>query len=735
MNKFVNKCYNKIKNLEINKYKKSRYLINVNKFKKDMLKLFFKNHIDKELLGLSYVSNTIIVFFKHLFNLRENYIRDFFQDIDNHIKKMSEIITQIYLSVKKTFHYNVIQESFITILSRVLIHQIICNDCLYKVNDDEIFMILFFGQIDYLLDNKIYDSIEKLNNDVIFNFLFLKIKKSEKLYNFYLDNINNFKDEVTIKKKLSKRINFITSFLNLWYPEKNHKLFQYIFNETAFFICMLDDLVDIYVDILENCGKLNLVNLYQIKDNKYENYIIKVLLMKNRYLKILKNYGKICFNGSKFENILKMVNSMITNIIGLSLIYNKHFYVKKIHNYQELFENINEICELPLIYIDSVKNSDEIFDRINLYGSIFSYFSFYISKNYRFTYEVLKDFEIYDSVKQDISIIKIKLKNIVNSYLQEKINNDITDNVYKLLKYSLFNTGKMIRPVLILNLFYYLLKKNDNYLKKKNIDINELKNKIIIFCVYVELIHLASLIHDDIIDDGAIRRGKDSINYKFGNNIAVLLGDYLIIESINLLINNNLSFIIPHSTNLTQKLISGEINELLNNFKKIDFDNYLKIIGSKTAIFISWIFEITCKICKICDENFTNNIKKIGNNFGIIFQITDDILDYKSSENLAGKPILNDIFQGVITAPYILAMKEEHIYKVLLEHIKKNNIDKKNFKKKLDSYNFSKYCDICLQYAKNITNRTINLIKSTMGDSKYRENIINILLSFLDRKK
>jgi octaprenyl-diphosphate synthase len=172
----------------------------------------------------------------------------------------------------------------------------------------------------------------------------------------------------------------------------------------------------------------------------------------------------------------------------------------------------------------------------------------------------------------------------------------------------------------------------------------------------IEVIHTASLIHDDIIDNAATRRGRESVHAKWGPNITVLLGDFLFIKSIGLSLRASETRIIHILADLSARMIEGELTEYYYS-RKIDITEgqYLDIVDMKTASLFSAASQIGAVLGRLVPER-ESDLMDVGRNFGLAFQIIDDLLDYEGQEGLLGKPVLSDLAEGRITLPLIHAL-------------------------------------------------------------------------------
>lgn len=173
-------------------------------------------------------------------------------------------------------------------------------------------------------------------------------------------------------------------------------------------------------------------------------------------------------------------------------------------------------------------------------------------------------------------------------------------------------------------------------------------------CAIIELIHFASLLHDDVIDASTLRRGKISINAKYGDKNAIMLGDILYSKAFYEIstIDSNLSRIIADAV---LRLSLGELEDVeLSKSFNLDENKYLKMIEYKTGALI----ESSAECAGILKGDSSDKYKIYGNSLGIAFQIIDDILDITSDDNVLGKNAFSDLKEGKATLPYIYLYKK-----------------------------------------------------------------------------
>lgn len=235
--------------------------------------------------------------------------------------------------------------------------------------------------------------------------------------------------------------------------------------------------------------------------------------------------------------------------------------------------------------------------------------------------------DIYLKMKKDVQYIEDELEKSIDTQVRE-----LNQSSSHLLKAG----GKRIRPVFVL-----LGGKWGNY------DVKRLKH----VAVPLELIHMASLVHDDVIDDADKRRGKDTVRTKWDNKVAMYAGDYIFARALAIasqLPNPQLHRILSDAI---VEVCKGEIEQVkdLNNWDQ-NFRTYLRRIKRKTALLIA----ISCQMGAVASDASEALIRKMywyGYNVGMAFQITDDILDFTGTEKQLGKPAGSDLVHGNITLP------------------------------------------------------------------------------------
>ena len=240
-----------------------------------------------------------------------------------------------------------------------------------------------------------------------------------------------------------------------------------------------------------------------------------------------------------------------------------------------------------------------------------------------------------DKIRHDISPEINALHERIDSALGSS--NPLMD---KVVKGYLQSKGKLIRPILVILTARLLGKVTD---------------KVIASAAAVELLHNASLIHDDVVDDSKLRRGKPTINSVWDNHVAVLTGDFFLSSALQQGLSTGDIRIVNSLTSLGRLLSLGEIDQIYNaRYHCLDEKAYFKVISRKTAsLFVSCV-EMGGYAVGASDEQI-EPMRRFAELLGLCFQIKDDIFDYYSDERI-GKPTGNDLREGKITLPLLYAL-------------------------------------------------------------------------------
>ena len=329
-------------------------------------------------------------------------------------------------------------------------------------------------------------------------------------------------------------------------------------------------------------------------------------------------------------------------------------------------------------------------------------------------------------LKNQINNSYSELKNSVDEKLalvEEKIKLKLSSKVGlvdEMTSYHLRTGGKRLRALLTLG-----AAKICGYSKGSR-DVN--------LAACVELIHAATLMHDDVIDNSDIRRGKKTINSIWGNQSSILVGDYLLSRCFEMMVEDGNLEILKLLSSTSAEISQGEVLQLQHK-GEIDMleETYLKIISAKTAS----LFAAATKVGSIL-ANKENKVKEAlefyGKNLGLTFQIADDTLDYNSEIKFFGKKIGNDFYEGKITLPIILLyQKANNNEKVKLKKLfEKNKRDEEDLKRVLlmiKNYNIISACYTKAEYFINLASNSLSIFE----DTKEKEILKNLTSFSLER--
>lgn len=325
-------------------------------------------------------------------------------------------------------------------------------------------------------------------------------------------------------------------------------------------------------------------------------------------------------------------------------------------------------------------------------------------------------------LKKEINNSYLELKNLVgnkldnvNQQIKYKLASEI-NLIHKMTNYHLKSGGKRIRPLLTL-----ASAKLCGYVEG-NRDVN--------LAACIELIHNATLLHDDVIDNSDLRRGIKTSNTIWGNQSSILVGDYLLSRCFEMMVEDGSLEILKLLSSTSSKIAQGEVLQL--EYKgEIDIleETYLDIINSKTAALFAAATKIgACVANKSKKEK--NALESYGRNLGRAFQIADDALDYYSTKTMFGKEIGKDFFEGKVTLPIIfLCQQANSDEKIFLKKIfKKKNRSKLEFHETQNLIKKYNSIDSCFKRAELFVNISYNAL-NIFNPSK-EKTILQKLTSF-----
>jgi octaprenyl-diphosphate synthase len=320
-------------------------------------------------------------------------------------------------------------------------------------------------------------------------------------------------------------------------------------------------------------------------------------------------------------------------------------------------------------------------------------------------------FNLKNSVEEKLALVEEKIKT--------KLNSDVS-LVQKMTDYHIQTGGKRLRALLTL-----ASAKLCGYLKGGR-DIN--------LAACVELIHTATLMHDDVIDFSNFRRGKKTINSIWGNQSSILVGDYLLSRCFEMMVEDGNLEVLKLLSSTSSIIAQGEILQLQHK-GEIDMleETYLKIISTKTAA----LFSASAKIGAILankENKEKDALEFYGKNLGLTFQIADDALDYNSEIKIFGKKIGNDFYEGKITLPIILLFQQTNNIekKKLINIFKENKKIENDFKFTLELILKYNIINQCYKKAEHFINLASNSL-SIFPDSEEKKILENLTTFSLER--
>lgn len=245
----------------------------------------------------------------------------------------------------------------------------------------------------------------------------------------------------------------------------------------------------------------------------------------------------------------------------------------------------------------------------------------------------MTDFDLFAPVSRELAIVEADLRNNINTPLPT-----MKDAATHLVKAG----GKRLRPAFALlsaRLF------------------SESVDHVIPMAVALELIHMASLVHDDVIDDSSMRRGRSTVKHAWGNRTSIYAGNYVFARSLSLVASYERNDLMQVLADASMQICEGEIRQMMSCYNvNQGLKDYLRHIERKTALLIS----VSCQLGAMISQAEPYQIqalRRYGYYLGMSFQITDDILDFVADEEILGKPVGSDVRQGVITLPVLYALR------------------------------------------------------------------------------
>ena len=312
----------------------------------------------------------------------------------------------------------------------------------------------------------------------------------------------------------------------------------------------------------------------------------------------------------------------------------------------------------------------------------------------------------YPEIKKELSKVQEMMEE--NARCKDKV---IEASIKDLIQ----SGGKMIRPG-----FAVIASKFGNYVPERTRAM----------ATVVEMSHMATLVHDDVIDDSKLRRGKETVQSKYGKEYAVYIGDYLFCVCFKILASTASLHSIQIDSKAMSKICLGEVEQLNSRFQKeVSVKNYLKRISGKTAELFALSLYIGAAESD-CDKKLSRLFWNIGHNIGMAFQIIDDLLDYTGTDAQLGKEAGHDLRDGIYTLPLIYALENKP--KDLIALLEKEELGMEDIQKIIKLTHEYGGIDKARALAKKYTNKAYSFMKR-LPDNEYKVMLQEITGELLNR--
>lgn len=321
------------------------------------------------------------------------------------------------------------------------------------------------------------------------------------------------------------------------------------------------------------------------------------------------------------------------------------------------------------------------------------------------------------TAKDALNLVKEDIEK-VEQFLKDDIKTSVP-LINEVILYLLSSGGKRLRPV-----FLALSARMCGY-KGENIPA---------MSAVIEYIHTATLLHDDIIDGAKYRRKRPTANSLYGNDVAVLCGDFLYSRSYITLTEYGAKQVQMILSSAALTMSEGEVIQLLKTGDiNLTFDDYIQIITRKTAVLFSAACEIGGRLAEVSEDKI-KALKDFGYYLGLGFQMTDDILDYMGNPEITGKKNGTDLFEGKLTLPVIKTLEkaddnEKSIITEMFKKKEKNDDDLKVLKDIMVKYDIEKISE---KTADEYINKSLNSL-NIFEDNDYRKALITLALAMVGR--
>ncbi len=287
------------------------------------------------------------------------------------------------------------------------------------------------------------------------------------------------------------------------------------------------------------------------------------------------------------------------------------------------------------------------------------------------------------------------------------------------LRHIMASRGKRLRPAML-----FLTARSGGYYSPRLVEA----------ALAIELIHTATLLHDDVVDESDVRRGQHTVNHRWNNLVSVLMGDFLFSRAFVVMVKTGSSEVIRSISAATERVSFGELRQIEEcaNYK-LGEDEYIKIISDKTAALFSTACEIG-PILKRASSQVRKRFREFGENVGIAFQITDDLLDFVGNSEKTGKGTGTDLIQGKVTLPLIYSLSQSS-KKVRAEitDVLNNGISRRGINQIVRFVTDQGGIDYAYHVARKYSERAGDLIDN-VKDNIYRRTLEDILRFTVSRE-
>ncbi|MBN2555385.1 MAG: polyprenyl synthetase family protein [Anaerolineales bacterium] len=258
------------------------------------------------------------------------------------------------------------------------------------------------------------------------------------------------------------------------------------------------------------------------------------------------------------------------------------------------------------------------------------------------------------------------------------------------------------------------------------------EDSAVTFAAAIEMLHTATLVHDDLIDGSLLRRGNPTINANWTAGATVLTGDYIFARAANLASHTGSLSLLKRFSSCLMTIVNGEVTQLFSRDRNITFEDYKQRIYAKTAA----LFELSMEGAALLpgsDPSLRDPLKQFGYNLGIAFQIMDDILDFTGNPDELGKPVASDIQQGLITLPTLLFLEAPGGNPELQSRIQSNDLSDEEYHQLVAAI-----CDSdAIDKARKVANTFLNSAEDSLNafpEGPAREALFSITQSMRERR-